>query len=194
MYLNQRPDLLERMARDGQVLVPTLSCLYGMAGLGERIGSSPGDDEYQGGAGGGLKRPPMPTWTSLLVDLAQYNVAQAGLTIEAARAAGVTIAMGFDWGPPHRSALELLRMIHMGLTPQEGLVAATSAGAARSAWRSTWARSRPASSPTCSIVEGDPLARPELLLERESIWLVTRLGAEVAGTSLEGDPAQPEAA
>ena len=24
MYLNQRPDLLERMARDGQVLVPTL--------------------------------------------------------------------------------------------------------------------------------------------------------------------------
>ena len=131
MYLNQRPDLLERMARDGQVLVPTVSCLYGMAGLGERIGTSLDDDEYQGGGGSGIKRPPMPTWTPLLVDLAQYNVEQAALTIQAARAAGVTIAMGFDWGPPHRSALELLRMIHMGLTPLEGLISATSAAARR---------------------------------------------------------------
>ena len=114
MYLNQRPDLLERMARDGQVLVPTMSCLYGVAGLGERIGTSPDDEEYAGGEGAGVKRPPMPTWTQLLVDLAQYNVEQSVLTIQAARAAGVTIAMGFDWGPPHRSSLELLRMINAG--------------------------------------------------------------------------------
>ena len=103
MYLNQRPDLLERMARDGQVLVPTCQCLYGMAGLGERIGTSPDDAEHASGGGGGIKRPPMPTWTPLLVDLARYNVEQAALTIQAARAAGVTIAMGFDWGPPHRA-------------------------------------------------------------------------------------------
>ena len=32
MYLNQRPDLLERMAASGQVLVPTLGCFYGIAG------------------------------------------------------------------------------------------------------------------------------------------------------------------
>ena len=44
------------------------------------------------------------------------------------------------------------------------------------------------------VVDGDPLARPEVLLERESIWLVTRLGAPVAGTSLERNPAQPTAA
>ena len=49
MYLNQRPELLERMARDGQILVPTVSCLYGVAGLGERIGTSLDDEEYQGG-------------------------------------------------------------------------------------------------------------------------------------------------
>ncbi len=41
------------------------------------------------------------------------------------------------------------------------------------------------------VVDGDPLARPELLLERESIWLVARLGTPVAGTALEGDPAEP---
>ena len=33
MYLNEGPDLLERMAEQGQVLVPTLSCFYGVAGL-----------------------------------------------------------------------------------------------------------------------------------------------------------------
>jgi imidazolonepropionase-like amidohydrolase len=194
MYLSRRPDLLERMARDGQVLVPTLSCLYGVAGLGERIGTSPDDEEYQGGPGIGVERPPMPTWSKLLIDLALYNVEEAVLTVQAARAAGVTIAMGFDWGPPHRSALELLRMINAGLTPPEGLVAATSAGATAlglSEHVGTIAVGRLAD---LLVVDGDPLARPEVLLERESIWLVTRIGRPVAGTSLERDPAQPTAA
>ena len=191
MYLNQRPDLLEQMARDGQVLVPTVSCLYGMAGLGERIGTSPDDPEHAGGAGGGLQRPPMPTWTPLLVDLARYNVEQAALTITAARAAGVTIAMGFDWGPPHRSALELLRMIHMGLTPQEGLIAATAGAAAAVGLSEHVGTIEVGKLADLLVVDGDPLARPELLLERESIWLVARLGTPVAGTALEGDPAEP---
>jgi imidazolonepropionase-like amidohydrolase len=194
MYLNQRPDLLERMARDGQVLVPTVSCLYGMAGLGERIGTSPDDEEYQGDAGSGIQRPPMPTWTTLLVDLARYNVEQAALTLQAARAAGVTIAMGFDWGPPHRSALELLRMIHLGLTPQEGLVAATSAGATALGLSEHVGTIEVGKLADLLVVDGDPLARPDLLLERDSIWLVARLGTPVAGTSLERNPAQPSAA
>ena len=37
MYLNQRPDLLDAMAAAGQVLVPTLSGYYWMAGLGEDV-------------------------------------------------------------------------------------------------------------------------------------------------------------
>jgi imidazolonepropionase-like amidohydrolase len=178
------------MARDGQVLVPTVSCLYGMAGLGERIGTSADDEEYQGGAGGGLKRPPMPTWTTLLVELAHHNVEQAALTIQAARAAGVTMAMGFDWGPPHRSALELLRLIHMGLTPQEGLISATSGAAIAVGLSEHVGTVEVGKQADLLVVDGDPLARPELLLERESIWLVTRLGKPVAGTSLERDPAQ----
>jgi imidazolonepropionase-like amidohydrolase len=194
MYLNQRTDLLDRMARDGQVLVPTLSCLYGMAGLSERIGTSPEDEEYQGGAGSGIKRPPMPTWTTLLVDLARYNVEQAALTLQAARAAGVTIAMGFDWGPPHRSALELLRMIHMGLTPLEGLISATSAAATAVGLSDHVGTVEVGKLADLLVIDGDPLARPEVLLERESIWLVTRLGKPVAGTSVERDPAQPTAA
>src|SRR3712207_2102378 len=38
MYLSQRPDLLEKMAERGQVLVPTLSCFYGVAGLEDAVG------------------------------------------------------------------------------------------------------------------------------------------------------------
>ena len=37
MYLHRRPDLLEAMAASGQVLVPTLSGYYWMAGLGEVV-------------------------------------------------------------------------------------------------------------------------------------------------------------
>ena len=193
MHLNRRPDLLERMARDGQVLVPTLSCFYGVAGLGERIGTSFEDEEYEGSPGAGAKRPPAPTWTKLLVDLARENVEDAGLTIRAARDAGVTIAMGFDWGPPHRSALELMRMLHMGLTPREGIVAATSAGATALGLEQHIGTIEVGKLADLLVVDGDPLERPEVLLERESIWLVTRLGACVAGTSLERDPAQPAA-
>jgi imidazolonepropionase-like amidohydrolase len=193
MSLSRRPDLLERMARDGQVLVPTLSCLYGVAGLGERIGTNPEDEEYQGGPGSGVKRPPMPTWSKLLIDLALYNVEEAVLTIQAARAAGVTIAMGFDWGPPHRSALELLRMINAGLTPHEGLVAATSSGATALGLSEHVGTIAVGQLADLLVVDGDPLTRPEVLLERESIWLVTRIGTPVAGSSLERDPARSTA-
>ena len=37
MYLHERPDLLERMAANGQVLVPTLSGYYWMAGMGKVV-------------------------------------------------------------------------------------------------------------------------------------------------------------
>src|SRR5207245_11705199 len=38
MYLNQRPDLLEQMAANGQVLVPTLSFLFYVAGVASNSG------------------------------------------------------------------------------------------------------------------------------------------------------------
>ncbi len=129
MYLNQRPDLLERMARDGQVLVPTLSCLYGMAGLGERIGTSLDDEEYQGGAGGGLKRPPMPTWTPLLVDLAIYNVEQAELTIRGGARGRRDDRDGLRLGPAAPQRARAAAHDPHGPDAARGALAATSAGA-----------------------------------------------------------------
>src|SRR5215218_393882 len=105
MYLNQRPDLLERMAAQGQVLVPTLSCFYGVAGV----------DEDGGGHAAG-------TWSPLLVELAQHNLEQADRTLKAAREAGVPIALGHDWNPFYDSARELERMVRHGVPAIEALV------------------------------------------------------------------------
>src|SRR5207248_507577 len=69
------------------------------------------------------------TWTPLLVDLGKHNVEQSQLTLVAARAAGVRLAVGHDTAPLHAGMNELLRMIEAGLTPLEGLVAATSGAA-----------------------------------------------------------------
>ena len=51
MYLHRRPDLLEAMAAAGQVLVPTLSGYYWMAGLGEVVdpAGSPGQGRRRRG-------------------------------------------------------------------------------------------------------------------------------------------------
>ena len=82
MYLHQRPDLLEMMASNGQVLVPTLSGYYWMAGMGQVVDP----DEA-------VLDTEMP---AMLVDLANYNLEQGALTMRAAKKAGVKIALGSD--------------------------------------------------------------------------------------------------
>jgi imidazolonepropionase-like amidohydrolase len=167
MYLNQRPDLLERMAANDQVLVPTLSFLFHVIGIeaDPRIAST--------------------TWAPLLVELGRHNVEQSHLTLLAARDAGVRIAMGHDTAPLHSGANELLRMIDAGLTPQEGLVAATSGSAYAVGLLDHVGTVEEGKLADLLVVDGDPLAQPELLRERDRIWLVVRMGEPVAGTSLE---------
>jgi imidazolonepropionase-like amidohydrolase len=114
MYLHRRPDLLEAMAASGQVLVPTLSGYYWMAGLGEDV-----IDPAQGQA-----QPDMPP---VLVELAQRNLTEGAATMRAARRAGVKIALGSDTSLA--VGLEIQRMVHHGLTSDEALVAATKTAA-----------------------------------------------------------------
>jgi imidazolonepropionase-like amidohydrolase len=172
MYLNQRPDLLARMAENGQVLVPTLSCFYGVAGI---------DADGHAARGG----PPAPTWSPLLVELARHNLEQADLTLKAAHAAGVRIAAGHDWHPFWNAAIEIGRMIAHGLPANEALVAATAGGAyalGLDAHVGTVAVGKIAD---LLVVDDDPLDRLESLCERERIWLVIQNGAPVAGAALE---------
>jgi len=182
MYLNQRPDLLGRMAAAGQVLVPTFSCFYGVAGLGESIAVDGDGPRTNGG------RPPAPTWSPLLVELAEYNLEQAGLTLRAARAAGVPIACGHDWSPLWNGAIEILRMIHHGLTAQEALIAATATAASALGLGDQVGTVEPGRLADLLVLDGDPFADPVVLRDRDRIWMVLQLGEPVAGTALEADP------
>jgi imidazolonepropionase-like amidohydrolase len=161
MYLNQRPDLLERMAATGQVLVPTLSFLLGIV---------------EGGTS---------TWAPELVELGKHNVEQSLLTLVAARDAGVRIAMGYDSKPLHSATRELLALIDAGLSASEALVAATSGSAYALGLDAHVGTVEPGKLADLVVVDGDPLAEPGLLCERGRIWLVLRLGKPVAGTALE---------
>ncbi len=182
MYLNQRPDLLERMAAAGQVLVPTFSCFYGVAGLGESIAVEGDAPRTNGG------RPPAPTWSPLLVELAEYNLEQASLTLRAARAAGVPIACGHDWSPLWNGAIEVLRMIHHGLTTQEALIAATATAAEALGLGDQVGTVAPGRLADLLVLDGDPFTDPRILRDRDRVWLVLQLGDPVAGVALEADP------
>jgi imidazolonepropionase-like amidohydrolase len=180
MYLNQRPDLLERMAANGQVLVPTLGSLYGMAGIegdggGRATDAAPAD-----------RRP--ETWSPLLVDLAAHNVEQADRTLRAARAAGVRIAAGHDWWPLSGLASEILRMVHHGLTVEEGLIAATRTAAQALGLGDHVGTIQTGKLADLLVVDGDPLREPAQLRDPARIWLVLQLGQPVAGAALENDP------
>ena len=75
------PVLLAAMAEGGQVLVPTLSGYYWMAGPGDA------DAEQTG---------PAAEMTPMLAGVARRNVDEGAATLRAARDAGVKIALGSD--------------------------------------------------------------------------------------------------
>ena len=167
MYLNQRPELLERMAQRGQFLVPTLSCFYGVAGTGE-------DGEE-----------PASTWSPLLRELAEYNLGQADLTLRAARDAGVRIASGHDWNPLWNAAIEIVRMADHGLSARESLTAATATAAAALGLGEHVGTVEAGKLADLLVVDGDPLEDLSLLRDPDRIWLVLQLGEPVAGAALE---------
>src|SRR5215471_410681 len=99
IFLHRRPDLLDAMAASGQVLVPTLSGYYWMAGLGDAVNPATAQ-----------RVPEMPPE---LVDLADQNLENGAASMRAARDAGVKIALGSDMEVA--VALEVQRMIFHGL-------------------------------------------------------------------------------
>ena len=86
LELHRAPELLDELARSGRVLVPTLSCFFHVSENGTHAGRRG------------------------LVELAGRQLDDAHRTVEAARGAGVRMAMGFDSQPHGESALELVRL------------------------------------------------------------------------------------
>ena len=124
----------------------------------------------------------------MLVDLALYNLEQADLTLRAANAAGVPIATGHDWAPIHDLGIEIVRMVHHGLTPSEALVASTATAAAALGIGDQVGTIVPGRLADLVVVDGDPLERVGVLRDRDAIWLVVQSGAPAAGRALERDP------
>ena len=168
MYLHRRPDLLAAMAAAGQVLVPTLSGYYWMAGLGEAI------DEATAQA-----HPDMPP---VLAELAERNLREGAATMRAAQQAGVKIALGSDMSLA--VGLEIQRMVAHGLTPAQVLVAATSTAAQALDLGEHIGTVTEGKLADLIIVDGDPLADPQLLADPARIWLVLQGGVPVAGQAL----------
>ena len=170
MYLHRRPDLLAAMAEGGQVLVPTLSGYYWMAG--------PGDADAE-------QAEPAAEMTPMLADLARRNIDEGAATLRAARDAGVKIALGSDVSLG--TGAEIQQMIRHGLTPAEALTAATSTAAQALGLAEHIGTVAEGKLADLLIADGDPLGEPELLTDPSRIWLVLQLGVPVAGQALERD-------
>jgi imidazolonepropionase-like amidohydrolase len=151
LALHRSPELLDRMAEAGTVLVPTLSTFHDLA---ERFATE---------------------FAPVLVEQARRQQEEALHTIRAARDAGVTLAMGYDSGPPGTSAGELGRMVAAGLTAAEAIDAATrgSARALGLADRGAIAQGHVAD---LLIVDGDPLENVGVLADPSAIHLVVHDG------------------
>jgi imidazolonepropionase-like amidohydrolase len=175
MYLHQRPDLLEAMAAAGQVLVPTLSGYYWMAGLGDAVDPA-----------GAEPRPEMPP---MLIDLAHRNLDEGAASMRAARQAGVKIALGSDMSL--ETGLEIERMVHHGLTAAEALTAATGTAAEALGLDQHIGTVETGKLADLVIVDGDPVREPRLLADPGRIWLVLQLGAPAAGRAPEAPLAVP---
>ena len=175
MYLHQRRDLLGRMAANSQFLVPTLSGYYWVAGLGDAIDPA------------GVE--PQPEFAPMLVELANHNLDQGARSLRAANEEGVRIALGSDGEVGADVGRELVRMIFHGLTPKEALVAATRTAAEALGIDAHVGTVTTGKIADLVVVDGDPLATPELLLDSSRVWLVFQRGEPVAGAALERDVA-----
>ena len=161
LELQRAPELLEQLAESGRILVPTLSCFFDLSETHACL------------------------WSPPLVEQAKRQREEAHLTVEAARAAGVRMAMGFDSMPNGQSALELVRMRDAGLSAMEAIQAATAVAADACGLGAEIGSIGSGKLADLIVVDGDPLEDPRLLLDRENIWLVVQAGRPVSGTAFE---------
>ncbi|HEX2505806.1 MAG TPA: amidohydrolase family protein [Gaiellaceae bacterium] len=154
LSLHRAPEVLEAMAERGIVLVPTLSTFHDLA---ERFATD---------------------YAPALVDQAKRQLEEAYATLAAAKAAGVRLAMGYDSGPPGANALELVRMVEGGLTPLEGIAAATAEGAAALGLDGVGLLEHGYAADLVAL-DGDPLADVRVLTRPDAVRLVVRAGQVV---------------
>jgi imidazolonepropionase-like amidohydrolase len=102
-----------------------------------------------------------------------------------AHQSGVLIAMGTDAGTPFNyhgdNAQELERMVALGMTPMEAIVASSSSAARLIGIQDSVGMLRKGFQADLVVVEGNPLKRIEILRDRSRIMGVMQAGRFVAG-------------
>jgi imidazolonepropionase-like amidohydrolase len=155
------------MKTHGVYMVPTLSALATTAGCGLACG--------------------VP---ETAVAKAKAMVTRHKGSFKMARRAGIAIAMGTDAGTPFNlhgeNAQELERMVALGMTPMDALVASTSAAARLIGIDGRVGTIEPGKLADLVLVRGNPLSRITLLRDRERIVGVMQAGKFVAGPLAEG--------
>jgi len=136
-------------------------------------------------AGADAEAEPSAEMTPMLADLARRNIEEGAASLQAARDAGVKIALGSDVSLG--TGAEIQRMIRHGLSPAEALTAATGTAAQALGLADHIGTVAEGKFADLLIVDGDPLAEPWLLSDASRIWLVLQLGVPVAGRALERD-------
>jgi imidazolonepropionase-like amidohydrolase len=156
LSLHREPALLDEMAQREIVLVPTLSTFHDLA---ERFTDA---------------------FAPALVEQAKRQLEEAYATLAAAHAAGVTLAMGHDSGPPGENALELVRMVEGGLSTLEGIAAATR-GSAQALGLTEVGSVSAGAVADLLVIDGDPSLDVRMLLHPQRIFMVIQAGNVVAG-------------
>ena len=151
LSLHRAPDLLDHMARHGIVLVPTLSTFHD---VGERFAD---------------------LFAPRLVEQAKRQREEAYRTLTAALASGVTLAMGFDSGPPGADALELVRMVEGGLSAHEGITAATQGSACALGLADT-GTIESGKVADLVVLNSNPLVDVKTVTRPDQIWMVVQAG------------------
>lgn len=98
---------------------------------------------------------------------------------------GLLIAMGTDAGTPFNyhgdNAQELERMVALGMTPMDAIIASTSAAADLIGIQASVGRLAKGMEADLVLIDGNPLKRIEILRDRSRIMGVMRAGQFVAG-------------
>lgn len=153
------PQVLEAMAEKGIILVPTL-CVF------EAVANA---------------KAAFPQW---MLDQAKRLGESALKTVGAARQAGVMLAMGADAGPHGENARELVKMVEAGLSPMEGIHAATIIAARACGLEHEIGAVAVGRVADLLVIDGDPLQDVRLFTQSERRWLVIQGGKVVAGSAM----------
>lgn len=166
-------DIIAAFKRSKAILVPTLCTLFSVIELGKSMNLIPKQREEMAAN--------EPLWLESLAK---------------AKAAGIPIAAGADIGnryPQGSQAREIMLLVRCGFTPMEAIIAGT-ATAARVLRREKISGTLEAGKDAdLLLLDGDPLADIEALLDKARISLVIKGGRAVAGTHAAALPGASQA-